>query len=895
MNTESRWVSNYPADVAASKGPWPWYALIAIGLTLGGFFPWLMLAWTVYKNKEQKKLSLLILSINLLILGFFTWYLAEARIIWWHLDILIYVVNLFWSLAAYFYQKKNMGSGPKRYALSQWRSWISPLLIAVLIGTALGLLTMVPKVINDRMALGQTFEALARETILWEFFKYALVGLPVGLLLGLWWAGEQRRFAISHIITFLSAFTLMFLGWAAVSYLLFFVITKGIQTQNAAEWALIPPWTSGFRHYFLLFQNYNPLGFLVVPLLFGSVNRLRDFWKKTLLIPLAFFCLLPMLLSDQTFWSMAQERIIYEMTSPDKKTRNFAHHRVEILLKRYPQHLRWPDLAEDLAFYYYQQGAFDKARILYQTIVDRYQSSRQWYWSVQYAQEALNSPGFEKPAEIFKLDIPLVDYEQYLTHNWMSLLTVIRFWEGVKVPESQIKIRLRNFSLSNDRILLSSLTNLADLDDAAHNLQYEMLILPAERKRIENLLKAGIPLMLQSYNSFDILFGLDPGRSMICAYSFQELSDRLKAEARKETEEILSLENEGQGQSRQRLDRIAREVYVEYPQNYFNKPSMRFMAPLMAIVYPAKQRALIVQTLQTPQADLEKESNALLAALIGLSYLRAGNPLQAVAWAKKSAAGTGDPLPYYVAHLAKTTWDKRADKILAGLSLERSFPELGKVVKYFTEPGNKKFFEQSADAFQKGLEHNSLPWIIIHNYLNLLRIDDPRDREQIIAALNQALKLDPAYDSYWETLADAYDWDHNTDGLVQTLQEWASASPLNFNAKLRLAYTLVLKEEYEKAEAILKQVDPAAVRYNADYDFCYAAIAEQAGRIRQALKYYRRAVENRHYKPLYHLRYGKLLLKMGLKESAKKELLWAGQIDAGGAINKEAEALLRKY
>jgi tetratricopeptide (TPR) repeat protein len=895
MHTEPHSISNQPSDAAASVGPWPLYALIAVGLVLGGIFPWFMLACAVYKNNSQKKSAFFIATVNLCILGLFTWYLSESGLIWWQLDILIYVFNLVWTLSAFYYQKKTMASCPKRYAWDQWRSWISPLLIAVLIGMGLGLLTMVPNVLRDRMVMGQTFDALARETVLWDFFKYSLVGLPVGLLLGLWWAGEQRRFGIAHMVTFLSAFTLMFLCWAAVSSLLSFMLTQGRQSLNADEWALIPPWTSGIAQHFLFFQNHNPLGYIVVPLLFGAVSRIRDFWKKTVLIPLSFCSLLPMLYSDHTFWSLFQERIVYEMTAPDKKARDSAHHRVEILLKRYPQHLRRPDLTEDLAYHYYQQGAYTKARAYYQTIVDRYADSKKWYWSVQYARSALQSPGFGKPAEVIKLEIPLVDYERYLTHNWMALLSVIRFWEGTAVSESQIKIRLRNLSLSDDRIQLSPLANPADLDDAAHNLHYEMLILPAEKNKIENLLKAGIPVLLQSYNSFDLFFGLDPGRSMFCAYSFQELSVRLTAEARREAEEILSLEKEDQNQSRERLDRIAREAYVEYPQARFDEPSQRFRSPFIAVIYPAGQSALIGRALQTPLTALQKESDGLLSALIGFSFLQAGDLLQATTWAQKSTENTGDPLPYYVAHLVQQTWDKRTNKIPAGLPLERQFPELDRISRTFTEPRNQKFFEQSAQAFQKGLNHDSVPWTIVHYYLNLLRADDPRDRESIKACLNGILQLDPAYDFYWESLVDVYDWDRDPNGRIRALQALVSAAPLNFDAKLRLAYHLVLKEEYMKAKEILEQIDPAAVRYNADYAFCCGAIAEWEGHTAQALKHYRRAVENRHYRPVFHLKYGSLLLKKGLKAEALKELHWAVSIDADGEIKKQAEALLTEF
>ena len=51
----------------------------------------------------------------------------------------------------------------------------------------------------------------------------------------------------------------------------------------------------------------------------------------------------------------------------------------------------------------------------------------------------------------------------------------------------------------------------------------------------------------------------------------------------------------------------------------------------------------------------------------------------------------------------------------------------------------------------------------------------------------------------------------------------------------------------------------------------------------------------RPYKPIYHLKYGKLLLQQGQIDEideARKALTWAAQIDASGQIKQEAEQLL---
>ena len=116
--------------------------------------------------------------------------------------------------------------------------------------------------------------------------------------------------------------------------------------------------------------------------------------------------------------------------------------------------------------------------------------------------------------------------------------------------------------------------------------------------------------------------------------------------------------------------------------------------------------------------------------------------------------------------------------------------------------------------------------------------------------------------------------------------------PLDFEAKLRLAYGYVVLEQYADAKSVLETIDVSEIKFDADYPFCLGAIAEWEGDIKDALKKYEIAVEMRRYKPIYFLKYGKLLLQEGQQENAKKALEWAARIDAGEEIKQEAEKLL---
>lgn len=888
--------STPPNTPKALPGPWPWYVLLIIGFALTGFFPWLMVSYALYQ-REKKRTAILSFFVNLVLFFAFSWVLLKSSVVWWWIGSFTYLFNVIWTLAAWLFQRKTLGPAAKRYILNEWKAWITPVLIGIILGACMATIFSTFPAAQNRMEMMRTRDTLERETILWDFFMYIPLGIMIGGLLGFWWAREHKQFRVSHVITFLSAFTLTFTFWILLGFFLLFLIHKGVLIGESnyvlsSAWNLIPPRIAGFRKTLLQIQTFNFSALLVVPLLFGAVSRIRDFGKRVLLIPLTFICIFPMIFIEDTWWNSIQDQIIYEMSSPDSQTREAAHEWAEILLKRYPNHLQWPKIAEDLAQYYYHEGKYEKSRILYQHIVDRYHDSNQWYWNVGYARTALSSSDFGTPSSKTALEIPVVDYENYLTPNWMALLSLIRYWEGQEIAESEIKIRLKDFSISDDRIDLNSLNNFVELDDAARNLGYEVLILPANLADVKALISAGIPVIHRRYTSFYLLFGFDESRAVVREYSFDKLSRRLQNEARKETKEILAIEEEGRGESRKRLARIANEVYNEHSATFWENAITRYTGPLMAIVFPAEKTDLVVTTLNIPLDTLKRESDGYLATLIGLSYLNHVDPVQAVEWAKIGTEYSNDPLPLYVAHLAKLLWESRDTKIKSTLRLQDQFPELAQIFVYFNEEKNRAFLQSAALRFKTDIDTTTFPWFILDTYIPMLDRNNPNDFDLIIKLMKKKISINPASRNYWSFLAKTYEWAGDIPGMVEALKGVISADPVDFDAKLRLAYGYVVLEQYADAKSILETTGVGEIKYDADYPFCLGAIAEWEGNVEDALQNYEIAIEMRRYKPIYFLKYGKLLLQEGQKENAKKALKWAARIDAGEEIQQEAEKIL---
>ncbi|MGD2271714.1 MAG: hypothetical protein PVI06_15025, partial [Desulfobacterales bacterium] len=292
-------------------GPWPWYVLLFTGFALTGVFPWLMVGLACYYRGKKRIAALTVVS-NVVVFIILGWGCLHIRLPWWWMAGVTYFINLVWAGSAWLFQRRLLGPAKRRFALREYKSWIVPILIGLVIGMSTGTLFSVSPALENRMEMRQTIDSLDRETVLWDFFRYSLFGGFWGLLLGIWWAGEGKRFSAGHVIVFLCALALTTIVWLVGWYFLLFLIQGGntIDTAdfNISKWALIAPWVSGIRQYLLEFQAYDMSALLIIPLLFGTVSRIRDFWKRSLLIVLTFFCLLPISFTEPEWWRDIQKK-----------------------------------------------------------------------------------------------------------------------------------------------------------------------------------------------------------------------------------------------------------------------------------------------------------------------------------------------------------------------------------------------------------------------------------------------------------------------------------------------------------------------------------------------------------------------------------------------------------
>ena len=877
-----------PKAPPALPGPWPAYALLLVGLAISGLFSWLLVCWALYRRGLRRPAVAGWVS-NLALAVLLGWASMVAPLPWWWMSSLALAVNLAWAAAAWWVQRRYLGPSERRYHLREWRSWIGRLGVGAILGASAGIMLSFPKAMAQRIPMQGSLDALDRQSVLWDCFSYLPVGLVAGLAVGLWWAGAGRRFRASHVLTFACALAVTSTVFSLLGVLLLFLLHRGaspMEMMATTQAALIPAWTGGLRGLLWRHGDMNVLSYIVVALLFGAPSRIRDFALRTLLVPLAFVSSSPGWFASTGMWNVLQPQLLYDAHSGNAGTRERAQALLHTLLQRYPDHAQWPAIAEELARYRYQHDDAETARRLYRELEQRTGTTNQWHWVRQRAHGALASPGFGSPSTGPRLEIPMVDYEAYLTQNWMALLSVVRYWEGKDAADSEVKIRLKALSRSEDEILLSPLSSLADLDDAARSLGYEVLLVEAHQDALTRLLSAGFPVIHQDYGSFAVVFGHDTDRALFRAYCFEDLSDRLKAEARREAEQILTLREDEKG--KERLQRIANEAYREYAVAFWEGNSLAHRGPLMAVVCPEEKAASAAGALGVDLVELRRASRARLAALIGLAFVRRADPVTGLEWARIAAA-RDEPLGLQVGYLAGRLWESRRSRIRNRIPLGRQFPELARIGEVLDRPDNRRFLERARERFEKDLEEGRLAWYVDEAALSTLDRSDPRDLERLIQIQRTQVSADPARPDHWKALSGGYEWKGDVASMVEALAGAVSASPEDFQAKLRLAYGHVLLGEPEEAAQVLREIDPEKVETDADYPFCLGAVAEAEGDAATALREYRRAVDMRSYRPVYHLRYGRLLAEQGRVREARQALLWAARIDADGPVREEAQ------
>ena len=876
-------------------GRYPWYAYLLSGYALTGAFCWLLVA-ALFRQNGRGRTAAAIIATNTLLLAIMIWAALRLEMAWWRLESLVLGFNLAWSMSAWRVQFRFFGQAEPRFRPTQWRRWGAPLAIGALIGAGIAVCAAVAPAISERVAAMNGQEAVVRSSILWQFFKGLPLGLALGVLTGFWWAGGQR-FTTSHVISALAGISLILLADSALLTIFTLIVSgndlTGAQTAAGDAWALVPGALHGWPKALQTFAGFHSIVLIPMGLLFGAPARIRDFLKRAaIVVPLLVGLGLPLSFFSAQSWGLLQKELVYQTTAPDEGRRDSALDWLQTMLARYPNHAQWPSLAARLADARYAQGATAKARALHQQIIDRFANANQWHTQVAMSRAIVSAPRFGQPSGGPRLTIPMINYQDYLTCNWMALLAGAHYWQNDQTPVSELLIRLREISKDDDEIELPNLTSLADLDDAASALGYHTTILPADPQAARALIEAGFPVLLPIYQTFYLIYGFDDTLGLVQAACFGQLSDQLKATAVQETQEVLMLAAEGQGRGKAQLARIGREATCTWPLEQWRNGRLKDAAPWMAVIYPEGKQNTAAAALGQSVDALAQAHRGLLTALIALSYFDNADPLNCIRWSQIAARSSRDPLVWHAAYLGDLLWRQRAKRIGAALQLEKKIPVLAEVDRFMESESVKRFLQEARQRYTQDLAADRLTWPVRWRLLWLLDREDDPQRRQMITLLRANLTTNPADAAQWRQLADLYALDDQPPARAAALAAAWSADPLNAATALAWARACVLLDDPAQADRVLERIDPAKVRHEADYAFCLGAVAEWRQQPRTALRYYAQATDMCRYRPAYFLRYGRLLMAQGDTAAAKKALAWAARIDGGERIREEAQHIL---
>lgn len=881
-----------PSD-SGTLSPYPWYIHLVGGYALTGLFSWILVIRQLFRRGE-KGLAWGFIIVNVLIYCAISWAAMFRQVPWIKLLLWDHGANLLWLASGWGFQRYHLGPAAPRYRPFAWKTRLSPFFTALLISGCFGVFCSIFPIMRIWGEMAASGDILDKRLLLEQFFLYVPSMLVYGLLVGIYWAGEPKKFTAAQPVAFLGGL-LLFYGTLAVVFQLFlFIFYGGNFYLSMIPWPAISGDPGKIGDMLLSIQQGDHVGEVVVGLLLCGAVSLRDFWKRSFaFIPLICLAVLPLSFLSAGLWQSIQGQFIHQMTSPDFAVREKGAAWAQTLLTRYPQHDHWPEIALQVAEIRYEAGEHVAAGQLYESVVQQYENKARWRRQVALALAALDSQDYGRSDQRKEIELPPVGYEPYLSPNWMALLQMVRYWSGKEVTESQILIELKALSKSDEEISIDHIPDVAKLHDNAAQLGLDCWLIPTSLTSARALIAADIPFILPIDREFHLVSGYLEDRATFKAYGYQRISARLKKSDKEEAGEILFFKGEGKGNSEKLLAETARQASGEIPFSYYQTPEQLDKSPYMALIFPPEKGEEIAEVLQASGEQLRRQSKEVLGGYIALTAFQSADFIRSIQWARAASAYTEDPFPLHVAHLAKTLWESRDKSSVTSFELQKQFPELAAINEYMDSEEVVSFLARATARFNADLAAQHLSRPIRRHYGEFLDRSTPEDLDTLIALYRHDLEIDPSERQTWLALVEALEWCEAPDQMVEALRGALDAGAWNDEIALRLLYAMLLHgEQGDAATKLFARISPANMKFNAHYFYCKGALAKLEGDTDTALTFYEKAISMRRYIPLYHLEYGKLLVQIGRKEEARKALQWAISIDDGVSVQKEAEKYL---
>ncbi len=567
------------------------------------------------------------------------------------------------------------------------------------------------------------------------------------------------------------------------------------------------------------------------------------------------------------------------MSSENPVTRNHAHKKIRQLLHLFPNHDLWPDLAARSADYLYDQGKYKSARDFYFDLSQKTNNSPRWYKEAALSKAAIGEEYFGKPQQNQKIDLPPLSYETYMTNNWMALIRLMRFYEQKEHSEAETLIKLKDISKSDEEIKLSPMPTLAELDDNSANLGYSLIILPSQLSMLKRCISAGFPVIQPLKNSFYLLSGIDAGRSIVTGYNHEHILEGLKKADIEDVSAAMltnAQDNTDEGSSHSRIDILTR---TQIPFSFWQSTQQKDYASHMALVFPAELKDQILEILGDGTHNLRKQHDAHISSLIALSLLKSGDIIQSVKWAMKSYDIDANNLSLDIGYLARLFWQSRDKNIQSRLHLEHYLPRLKEIDDFLATEKIRNFLIMAERRFTEDFSESHLQWIIRDQYKDFLDRSNAGDRQRLMALARYNIETQPDAKVEWLILASLYEWEKNTDKMIEAYRGALAAGPWDDTIAIKLAYLLTRSNAIDEAEKVVRQIDRRTSKYDPDFIYSLASIARNNKDYSQALKLYEKAIYIRKYNPNYHIDLANLIEQQGGDRSKIAALRkWASRL-----------------
>jgi len=843
------------------------------------------------------------------------------------------IINLVAGIAIYRYQARLLKDYPKYdfWAPTRPKTEISQnLRDGLSIGIIVYLIAL--PIIFSLYISGDFDRAMKMRGMFGALYK-ALWGFPFGFVAGAFWSRRKGGLKAANVFYFFSGiFAILIVGAFDLTWNSLFPSGE-ILSCTDLDWA----------SYIVA-----SVAALAVCLFLSNEETAKSFFKRclVLIIPL-FFVFWHDALIAQNHLGAAEKAAQKYGAREDARSLKRAVFFNSMMIWRAPESPQAADWLAARASQRYRSGAPEKAAADYRQIINRYGKDLSRYNEVRDAKFILKrlSAGNagSKAKKVAGLQ-PLLR-EDYLTPNWLSLLTAAQYLEK-GVDEKKLKERLLRISMERKIIKLGPIRNAADARANMEFLGYKFYLARGDMKLVKKLVGLNVPVVahlpgkresdrvtpcpdcgrihddsgFNRYNDdedmtekslYVLVTGYDDKRGVLTAFDF---SQKDKAQKKALTEgEIKDIVYQKKGRDgadikkdlTRRLRELRGEIYSEYAYPAF-EDKWRDEDREIAIILPANKAAAILRQAGMSEAKLNAETQQLTYTALGDYFFDNDDYTQALKYYLK-ASGIFDSDNNTTGRLetrrfALAAFAAERDKLQRSWQsdLER-YSGADEYDALLKAPGVDESVRRAERDFISDFNAGRLELATLKKFESLLVEGVDTDRVMMETAYLQMERLDPEDLYPADMLAQRYTEERN---YKAAMGQWRRLVDLTKNDRdpsgekdlkeARINYAMCAVEAGHSSVAD-KQLDEASDLFNDSesdiYYYTRGRIELADGDAKAARRDFERAISREYYDARYHMYLAKALKKLGDRRGMKRELEWVRKIEIDGPLARAAKTV----